>query len=179
MQAQWTLPSIRKTGNHKGSGRLAHSELSLHTKHPLIINRKHPLATTIVMHFHAMTMHQGEKITHGRLRELRRISYRPCSHPCERNDKNCVICKKLRREFATQFMADLPLIRLEETLPFQSVGIDAFGPFMVYDGKCTRRNNASKKDLGSYFHVSLSSNTLIGSIWIKHSKFSPLSVSFL
>ena len=89
-------------------------------------------------------MHQGEKITHGKLRE-EEYHIDHVRTLVRKVIKNNVICQKLRGAFATQFMADLPLIRMEETPPFQSVGIDAFGPFMVYDGKCTRRNNDSKK----------------------------------
>ena len=42
-------------------------------------------------------------------------------------------------------MADLPSDRLESVPPFSNSGVDVFGPFLVHDGKTTRRTNASKK----------------------------------
>lgn len=58
---------------------------------------------------------------------------------------SCVTCRKLRASPPTQFMADLPVDRLEQTAPFENVGLDVFGPFFIHDGKNTRRSLGNKK----------------------------------
>ena len=42
-------------------------------------------------------------------------------------------------------MADLPTDRLEDTHPFQSVGLDCFGHFYINQGKATRNSPATCK----------------------------------
>ena len=44
-----------------------------------------------------------------------------------------------------QHMVDLPQKRIEMVPPFTNSGVDVFGPFYVYDGKTTRRNQATRK----------------------------------
>jgi len=41
-------------------------------------------------------------------------------------------------------MADLPLARVEDIAPFHHTGMDAFGHFVVSDGRATRRSSGSK-----------------------------------
>ena len=42
-------------------------------------------------------------------------------------------------------MSDLPYDRLQVSAPFTFTGMDVFGPFLVTDGKTTRKNASSKK----------------------------------
>lgn len=42
-------------------------------------------------------------------------------------------------------MANLPIDRLEESPPFTNTGFDVFGPYVVTDGKSTKRTNSAKK----------------------------------
>ena len=125
-------------------GRLKNANIPFCVKHPLLIPSNHPLSTAIINYFHARCKHQGSHISHGiiiqsgfHLENGRQLIRQVI--------KNCIICKKLRATTSVQLMADLPYDRLEEVPPFTNVGIDIFGPFLIHDGKNTRRTLATKK----------------------------------
>ena len=61
---------------------------------------------------------------------------------------DCMICRRLRGQFLSQLMSDLPADRLEETPPFTNIGLDVFWPYNIHDGKQTRRHNSTKKVWG-------------------------------
>ena len=96
------------------------------------------------MDSHTKMKHQGAHITHGSIIEAG--FHLEDGRKSIRNFVNsCVLCRKLRGKTAEQLMADFPVDRLEETAPFENVGLDAFGPFMVHDSTATRRTSANKK----------------------------------
>ena len=51
----------------------------------------------------------------------------------------CVVCRRSRGVPATQKMAPLTAVRLEEVPPFKQVGLDCFGPFLVKEGRRTTK----------------------------------------
>ena len=55
------------------------------------------------------------------------------------------MCRKLRAKPLEQLMADLPSDRLEQTAPFENIGLDVFGPFFIHEGVNTRRSSSTKK----------------------------------
>ena len=59
--------------------------------------------------------------------------------------KDCLICKRLRGPTLEQMMSDLPSERLQQSPPFQNVGMDVFGHFYFKEGADTRRNTAKRK----------------------------------
>ena len=125
-------------------GRLKNSNLSFSVKHPILLPKDHPLSWAIARHYHQKSKHQGVHISHATLIQA--------GYHIEKGKQlikvlvsNCVICRRLRAKLSTQIMADLPAERVEDCPIFTHVGIDAFGHFLIYDGKSTRRNSASKK----------------------------------
>jgi len=125
-------------------GRLKNSNLAFHVKHPMLIPKDHPISLLICRHYHEEAKHQGGHISHGYINQAgfhiengRQLTRKYISE--------CIICKKLRKLPLDQFMADLPKDRVAETKPFEHIGIDAFGPFFIHEGKSTRRTNSSKK----------------------------------
>ena len=125
-------------------GRLRHASLPYHEKHPILLPRDHPLTTAVWRHFHVLGKHQGRHITNALIRQGgffilqgKRLTTKLIN--------NCVPCRRSRGSRATQKMADLPTDRLAEVPPFSNTGIDVFGPFVVRNGRNTRRSNATKK----------------------------------
>ena len=55
------------------------------------------------------------------------------------------MCKKLRNLPANQVMENLPNERMERTSPFSKTGAEAFGPYLINEGKTTRRTKSVKK----------------------------------
>ena len=55
------------------------------------------------------------------------------------------MCARIRKQPLCPKMADLPPCRVEQSPPFSYVGLDAFGPFTVTEGRQTRRNSSLKK----------------------------------
>ena len=137
-------PFTDTSGLTRVGGRLAQSSLSFESKHPVIIPQKSPITRLIVSHYHAEVYHQGRVIT------LARIRYAGFFITGLRGlissfIHKCPTCIKLRRQPNNPKMSDLPASRLQEVAAFSYVGLDAFGPFHVTNGRCTRRNSGSKK----------------------------------
>lgn len=109
---------------------MRHCEAADNYKQPIIIPKGHHVATLLVRHFYQRVFHQGRKLTEGAIRATgywivgaRRL-INSVIH-------NCVICRKLRGEFCSQRMADLPKDRLAFSPAFTFVGVDTFGPWEV------------------------------------------------
>ena len=51
----------------------------------------------------------------------------------------CVSCQKVGKLPSTQKMGNLPTVRMDTVVPFQSVGVDCFGPFLTRQGRGTKK----------------------------------------
>ena len=51
----------------------------------------------------------------------------------------CVSCQKVGKLPSTQKMGNLPTARMDSVVPFQSVGVDCFGPFLTRQGRGTKK----------------------------------------
>ena len=65
---------------------------------------------------------------------------------CKSINYNCIDCRKRRAELSSQIMGKLPLDRLKPSPPWNSVGIDLFGPFEV-------RGEVNKRTTGKAYGV--------------------------
>ena len=137
-------PKVGEDGFMRLGGRLRLAVTDFEVKYPLILDSKHTLVQRYCDYLHAQTKHQGRIITNSFIRNkgvfvigLRRMVGKMI--------QDCVVCKKLRGVASGQLMADLPSDRLSEGCAFDHVGIDVFGPFMVHQGKRTRRTTGTQK----------------------------------
>ena len=100
--------------------------MSREEKHPLLIPRRHHIATLLVRFYHEQVVHQGRHITEG---AVRAAGYwitggkRLVSSVIHR----WVTCRRLRGQLQEQKVADLPADRLTPEPPFTNVGLDVFG----------------------------------------------------
>lgn len=124
-------------------GRLSESKLLSHEANPLVIPRKHHIATLLIRHHHEAVKHQGRHFTEGAVRASglwlvgAKRSISSVIH-------KCVTCKKLRGKTEQQIMADLPTERLQTEPPFSYVGLDVFGPWEV-SARRTKGGHANSK----------------------------------
>jgi len=140
-------PFIDGAGVIRVGGRLRESGLSYGTKYPVLLHPEHPLSAMIVRHYHGQVRHQGRHMTLG--------AVRTAGYFIERGSKfirkiisDCIICKKLRAKPEEQIMAPLPACRTDETAVFHNSGVDVFGPYLISDGRYTRRHSGSRKIWG-------------------------------
>lgn len=98
----------------------------------------------MIDYFHKKVCHQGRHLTAG---EIRSNGYHILNlkSAIRRFLFTFIQCKKLRGLNSTQLMANLPKARIEEDPPFANSGLDVFGPFIVNNGKHTRRTSGEKK----------------------------------
>ena len=128
-------PILDSEGILRVGGRLARTNVPFEFKHLMIVS-DHPLVHSLVSYLHVQAKHQGGRITAAAIRQAGYFLIKG-GGVVRQHIKNCFLCQKFRGKTATQLMADLPSDRLEDTPPFQSAGVDCFGPFYINKGKVT------------------------------------------
>uniref|UniRef100_A0AC35GUS5 Integrase catalytic domain-containing protein n=1 Tax=Panagrolaimus sp. PS1159 TaxID=55785 RepID=A0AC35GUS5_9BILA len=112
--------------------RFDHAELI--NSHPIFLPKKSPLIKLIILHIHEKLHHAGTPHTLSKLRENYWI-------PTGRNIVKQIIgkCKNCKywkgKSFALPHMPQLPSTRVNNSKPFQNVGIDYCGPFKIKGNK--------------------------------------------
>ena len=136
-------PFVDEFGLLRVGGRLRQSSLLFEEKHPVVLPSKHHVTKLLLRHCHESVQHQGRLITEG---AVRRGGYWIIGgkRAVSALIFNCVPCKKLRGRFENQKMSDLPVDRIEQSIPFTYVGVDVFGPWQVVSRR-TRASQASTK----------------------------------
>ena len=109
--------------------RLRRSGLSMQSKHPILLSSKHLVTEMLLTQKHVDNHHEGTEFVRSVVQQefwvvglrnaLRRIKH------------HCVKCRKMAAQPLQPEMADLPPERVEASYPFQSTGVDYFGPFEV------------------------------------------------
>ena len=111
-------------------GRLQFAPISKEAKSPILLNEKHPLTKLIIIDIHRSNKHISVKYT---LNEFRQRYWMFCGRRIIRNIiRACVICRK-RSCKSYQYPPTPPLtpLRLNDSRPFFTTGIDNFGPVYV------------------------------------------------
>lgn len=104
--------------------------LGTNVTNPIILPKGHHVSILIIRHYHEAVRHQGRHITEGALRSAG-LWVIGAKRTITSLIRNCVTCRKLRRNTEHQKMADIPSDRLTPGPPFTSVGVDTFGPWSV------------------------------------------------
>lgn len=139
-------PFLDSTGVLRVGGRLNKLKGSLPTGefNPIIMPKNNHVSTLLVHNFHEGVKHQGRHLTEGAIREGG-FWIVGAKNLISSVIQKCVTCRKLRRDFESQLMADLPTDRLTPGPPFTSVGVDTFGPWEVVTRKTRGGAAASKR----------------------------------
>ena len=106
-------------------GRLAYANVTQETKHPIILPKDHKFTLLLVKHAHETNMHMGTDWVHHHLRQkFWIISSRQL---IKATLKRCLVCDKLQGKRGEQQMAQLPVPRVQQQVPFSHVGVDYTG----------------------------------------------------
>ena len=125
-------------------GRVSNADLSYDTKHPALLPSSHWISLLIVRHAHQFG-HNGVAATTAKTR--RKYWIVKASDLAKSVKFKCVFCKRMAQNLETQFMANLPDIRLAPfTPPFHHTACDYFGPIVVKVGR-----NKTAKHYGVLF----------------------------
>ena len=125
-------------------GRVSNADLSYDTKHSALLPSSHWISLLIVRHAHQFG-HNGVAATTAKTR--RKYWIVKASDLAKSVKFKCVFCKKMAQNLETQFMANLPEIRLAPfTPPFHHTACDYFGPIVVKVGR-----NKTAKHYGILF----------------------------
>jgi len=138
-------PFLDSNGILRVGGRLNKLKGSLPTGqlNPIIMPKDNHVTMLLVRDFHESVRHQGRHLTEGAVR-AGGFWIIGAKNLISSLIQKCVTCRKLRRDFEHQLMADLPTDRLTPGPPFTSVGVDTFGPWEVVTRK-TRGGSAESK----------------------------------
>ncbi|XP_062537792.1 uncharacterized protein LOC134206116 [Armigeres subalbatus] len=110
-------------------GRLRNARIPTSRKHPYILDHRHPFTMLVMTEYHQKLFHAGQQLLVSSVRGR----YWPTNvrNLARKVIHNCVRCFRVKPKVHEQLMADLPAERVTPCSPFQRVGIDLCGPFLV------------------------------------------------
>ena len=125
-------------------GRVGEGLISYDQRHPVLLPQSHHISKLIVDSVHEQG-HEGVACTAAKVRQRYWILG---VHRVAKSVKHrCVVCRKKEHKLESQFMAELPYLRMALfTPPFYYTSVDYFGPFHVRVGR-----NKTTKHYGVIF----------------------------
>ena len=129
-KSQESLGIFEKNGVLVCTGRLEHSDLEVEAKFPIILPKENKFTELVIKECHARVHHGGVRAT---LTELRSRFWVVKGRQCIKKIlKSCFICRKYEgKPFSPSPGAALPEFRVTQAEPFNRVGVDFAGPFLV------------------------------------------------
>ncbi|CAH1977156.1 unnamed protein product [Acanthoscelides obtectus] len=127
------LRPFLENGVMRVGGRLSNSKQNFDKKHPIILPKGHILTELILRDAHEALLHCGVQTLLCAIRD----KFWPIGgrNSCKNIVRKCVTCFKVSPKDTNYLMGDLPNVRVNTYLPFQNIGIDYGGPFLVKDRK--------------------------------------------
>ncbi|XP_047543172.1 uncharacterized protein LOC125075518 [Vanessa atalanta] len=126
-------PYLDEDGILRVGGRLRHSDLQDHWKHPIILGDKSILTSLIVADAHMKTLHGGVQLMLTYLQN--RFWIIKAKGLVKSYIYKCLICARYNAIPRTQLMGDLPKERVTRSRPFLHSGVDFAGPINVLMSK--------------------------------------------
>ena len=126
------------------TGRLSLAPLPFETKAPILLDPYHPLTKLIILNIHEENKHIGYKHT---LTELRQRFWIVQGRKLVRNLlRKCIVCRKIEGKcYAYPPSPPLTALRLKDTHPFDTTGVDNFGPLFVKEVFYEKKDNSMYK----------------------------------
>ncbi|XP_043263515.1 uncharacterized protein LOC122403827 [Colletes gigas] len=138
-------PFVDQNGILRVGGRLKHSPMPFHQKHPIILPKTNT-TRLIIESEHRAQLHAGVQATLYAVR----IKYWPIDGRSQvwQTLKHCARCCRAHPPPVEYIMGDLPKARVTETRPFTNTGVDYCGPFFIKE-----RNHRNRKRVKVYVAV--------------------------
>ena len=138
---------LDQNGIIRVGGRLGNAPITYSKKCPILIPRDNFLTKLIVQNEHIKNWHAGAQFT---LNAVRQNYWLINGKNTVRNIiSKCVRCCKLDPKIPNYVMGNLPKSRVEQRRPFEKVGLDYCGPFLIKEKKF--RNTKSVKSYVAVF----------------------------
>ena len=137
--------NIDEKGLIRCTGRLSLAPLPYETRSPILLDPSHPLTKLIILNIHEGNKYIGYKHT---LTEFRQHFWFIQGRKLVRNLlRKYIICKKIEgKPYTYPPSPPLTALQLKDAHPFDTTGVDNFGPLFVKDVfvrkmmiKCTKR----------------------------------------
>ena len=126
-------PFMDTDGLLRVGGRLHNANLPFNQKHPIVLEQRDQLTYNIIDYYHLKYFHAGCQL----LRNLITKDYwiLGAKSVIKKRIYNCMTCIRLKAETSKQLMGNLPAYRLQPSRPFERVGVDYAGPFLIKRSK--------------------------------------------
>ena len=144
-------PFIDDQGILQVSGRQQRAKFSYSSRHPIILDSRHPLTKLLIRSEHIPLLHSGSLLISSSLFcNFHRLGGRRAICSIIRN---CVTCRRRSPKTRTQMMGQLPPERITPDMVFERVGLAFAGPLYLKRG--STRKPVIVKSYGCIF-VSMS-----------------------
>lgn len=114
-------------------GRLEASNYNYDKKHPILLSSNHHFTKIIFEYEHVRNLHAGPQLLLATIRET--IWPLNGRHLARRTFRNCVKCRRLVAKTMQPIMGNMPRQRLVPGFPFETLGLDFAGPFLILNRK--------------------------------------------
>jgi len=131
-------PFVDSDGLIRVGGRLHHSSLLYHQRHPVVLPKGHHVTDLIINQAHIQGLHTGVQATLHLLRQ----EYWPLDgkNQVRKIIRRCVRCARVNPQPVNYLMGSLPAVRTNATRPFTNIGTDYCGPFFIKEKRHRNRN---------------------------------------
>lgn len=140
-----SLRPILVAGVLRVGGRLEKANMDYNGRHQYIIPSKSRLSYLLLKKAHYQTLHGGVQIMSNYLRSAYWIP--KMRQEAKNHISKCVRCVRQAQTAAKQIMSGLPEVRITPAPPFQNVGIDMAGPYLLKASDKINLNTRSKSNL--------------------------------
>lgn len=110
-------------------GRLTFSGLQYDHKFPALLPNKHLFTDIFIQHFHRLYLHPGSQTLQFLLSQ--QVWILSARKAIRRVTSKCLVCFRSNPKPLQPLMGNLPSYRVNQLKPFQCVGVDFGGPFLV------------------------------------------------
>lgn len=122
-------PFLDGKGLLRVGGRLQNANITYDQRHPVILPKNSHITNLIIIREHKNLLHAGQKQVISSLNL--KFWLINGNREVKKNIHKCVTCFRLKAQCSEQLMGSLPTARVNFARPFQNVGIDFCGPFMI------------------------------------------------
>ena len=125
-------PFVDDQGMLRVGGRLQKARFSYNSRHPIILDSRHPLTKLLILSEHIRLLHGGSLLVSSSL--FRNFHILGGHRAIRSIVRSCVICRRRTPKTKPQMMGQLPPERITPDVGFKHVGLDFAGPLYLKRG---------------------------------------------